>query len=121
MPVTPEYRSETLSILNVVKPVTHRSMFGGVGLYCEGLFFALMAEDRLYFKVDGTNRADYEAEGMGPFHPFGDTGQAMQYYEVPPFVLDDPNELAAWMDKALHVAETKKAKAPSKPSKRARI
>jgi DNA transformation protein len=121
MPVTPEYRAETVSILNLVAPVTGRGMFGGVGLYCQGLFFALMAEDRLYFKVDSSNRGDYEAAGMEPFHPFGDSSQVMHYYEVPPFVLDNPDELAAWMDKALHVAETKKAKAPTKPSKKARV
>lgn len=112
MPVSKEYRAETLSILNLVAPVTDRSMFGGVGLYSEGLFFAIMANDRLYFKVDGSNRPDFEAAGMGPFVPYDNPEQAMQYYEVPQSVLDNPDELAAWMDKAVRVAELKKAKNP---------
>lgn len=110
MPVSPDYRTETLSILNLVGPITNRSMFGGVGLYREGLFFALMANDHLYFKVDDSNRPDFEAAGMGPFMPFGNSKEVMQYYEVPAFVLDNPDELAIWMDKAVCVAEMKKAK-----------
>jgi DNA transformation protein len=119
MPVSAEYRTETLSILNLVAPVTGRSMFGGVGLYSEGLIFALMAEDRLYFKVDDSNRPDFEAAGMEPFHPFGDAGQTMGYYEVPPFVLDSPDELSAWLDKSLRVAELKRARTPAPWKKRA--
>ena len=106
MPVTTEYRAETLSVLNLVAPVTGRSMFGGVGLYCEGLFFALMDDDRLFFKVDDSNRSDYVEAGMEPW-----SHGPLNYYEVPPLVLDNPDELAAWMDKAVRVAELKKAKA----------
>jgi DNA transformation protein len=93
-------------------------MFGGVGLYREGLFFAVMANDRLYFKVDSSNRGDFEAEGMGPFMPFDNPDQVMQYYEVPAFVLDNPDELAVWMDKAVRVAELKKAKSPTPKRRR---
>jgi TfoX/Sxy family transcriptional regulator of competence genes len=52
-------------------PVTAKKMFGGVGLYIDMVFFGLIADDVLYLKVDDSNRADYEAEGMKPFKPFG--------------------------------------------------
>ena len=42
-------------------------MFGGAGFYLEGLFFALIAEDVLYFEVDDGNRADFKAVERGPF------------------------------------------------------
>ncbi len=59
-------------------------MFGGTGRYLQGVFFALIASDMLYFKVDDSNRPDYEAAGMGPFKPFADRpAYTMQYYEVP--------------------------------------
>jgi DNA transformation protein and related proteins len=74
MPVTPEYREFVLEQLGRVAPVTSRAMFGGVGVYSGGLFFALMAGDTLYLKVDDSNRADFEAAGTGPFRPFGDDG-----------------------------------------------
>ncbi len=114
MPVTKEYRAETMQTLNQVTEVTDRAMFGGVGLYSEGLFFALMDNDKLYFKVDDSNRPDYEAAGTGPFYPFGEESMIMQYYEVPESVLDEPQILREWIDKAVAVARAKKQKGAKK-------
>jgi DNA transformation protein len=85
-------------------------MFGGAGLYFEGLFFAIVADDVLYFKVGDSNRADYEAAGMGPFQPFPDKNSVMQYYEVPIDVLENRDTLRDWAAKAVRVAERKAAK-----------
>ena len=90
-------------------------MFGGVGIYAGDLFFALMDDDLVYFKVDAQNRPAYEARGMGPFMPDGAGGEVMQYYQVPEDVLEDPEELAAWMDSAVEVARRKKAGRKKKP------
>jgi len=38
-----------LDTLGAVRPVTARRMFGGVGFYAEGLFFAIATDDLLYF------------------------------------------------------------------------
>ena len=109
MAISESYREFVLEQLGRVTPVTGRSMFGGVGIYAQGLFFALMAEDRLYFKVDDTTRPDFEQLGMEPFRPFGEDS-AMGYYEVPADVVEDSAQLAAWMRKAIEVAA--KAKRP---------
>jgi|SRR6516164_9745724 DNA transformation protein len=101
--------------LERVAPVTTKRMFGGVGIYAEGLFFALIAEDRLYFKVDDSTRPDYERLGMEPFRPFGEAS-AMGYYEVPVDVLEDVAQLEPWMRKAIAVA-TKAKRAKPKRSK----
>jgi len=87
-------------------PVTARKMFGGAGLYGRGRCFALINDDVLYFKVGDTNRADFTARGMGPFRPYGPDGEVMQYYEVPGDLLDDPDALHDWVEKALAVAAT---------------
>lgn len=90
-------------------------MFGGVGIYAGDLFFALLAEDRLYLKVDDSNRDDFAAEGMGPFAPFGHDGLVLQYYEVPLEVIESPVRLAKWAAKAILVAErARKSKATRK-------
>ena len=52
-------------------------MFGGVGIYAGELFFALIADDTVYFKVDQSNRPEFEARGMGPFRPYGEGGEVM--------------------------------------------
>ncbi len=82
MTVTPSYRSFVLEQLEQIFPITAKNMFGGVGLYAKEYFFALIADDRLYFKVDDSNRPDFEAAAMEPFRPYAD-GRSMQYYEVP--------------------------------------
>jgi DNA transformation protein len=87
-------------------------MFGGVGLYCRDLFFALIEDNTLYFKVDDSNRGDFIARGMGPFRPFPDKpGYAMGYYQVPADVIEEAEALAEWAARALEVA----AAAPRKP------
>jgi DNA transformation protein len=84
--------------------VRARSMFGGVGLYAGDLFFALMDDDVLYFKVDDTTRVRFEERGMGRFRPGGEGGEVMQYYEVPADVLEDAEALALWAADAVEVA-----------------
>ena len=104
MPITPSYRSFVIEQLEHVATITAKNMFGGVGLYADGYFFALIADDRLYFKVDDTNRLDFEAAAMEPFRPYDDE-RAMQYYEVPIEVLEDVDLLKVWADKAVAVAQ----------------
>ena len=82
-------------------------MFGGVGIYADQLFFALIADDTLYFKVDDSNRADFEKLGMRPFQPYGEAGEVMQYYQVPADLLEDLEALRPWAEKAIAVAAHK--------------
>ena len=116
MAVSVSFRTYLLEQLGQLRPVTSRPMFGGLCFFAEGRAFALVAEETLYFKVDASNRPDFVAAGMGPFLPFGDPDKPMGYYQLPEEVLEDPDELAVWMAKAIAVAATAKAKA--KPSSR---
>lgn len=105
MAVSASYKAFVLEQLSAVEPVTARAMFGGVGIYASGLFFALMDDDRLYFKVDDLSRKAYLDEGMGAFDPFKNGEQVMNgYYELPGEVLEDEDRLPDWMREALAVA-----------------
>ena len=98
-----------------VRALRDRSMFGGVGIYAGDLFFALLAEDRMYMKVDDSNRADFTAAGMEPFRPFPDHDFVMSYYEVPLEVIEHRDRLGEWAAKAIEVAKrTKKPKSATK-------
>lgn len=110
MPVSPSYKAFAVEQLSAVAPVTTRAMFGGVGIYSGGLFFALVDDDRLYFKVDGATRPRFVAAGMGAFDPFKDGKPMNGYYEVPGEVLEDEERLPAWMREAMAVA----ARAPKR-------
>ncbi len=118
MAVSVSFRTYLLEQMGQIRSVTSRPMFGGLCFFAEGRAFALVAGDVLYFKVDASNRGDFEAADMGPFLPFGDPDKPMQYYELPAEVLEEPDELAVWMAKAIAVAARAKVKAkPKAPSK----
>jgi DNA transformation protein len=109
MAVSASFRTFVVEQLSRAIPrIRARGMFGGVGIYASDLFFALIADDTLYFKVDDSNRPDFEARGMGPFLPYGDERDKMQYYEVPAELLDDPEALGPWAERAIAVAAKKK-------------
>ena len=113
MAISESYRDFVLEQLRRVLPVSARSMFGGVGIYAGKLFFALIAKDRLYFKVNDATRPEFERLGMEPFRPFGDDS-AMGYYELPADVLEDVNQLADWMKRSIDVAANAKRPIRSK-------
>lgn len=87
-----------------------RAMFGGWGIYVDDVFMGLIAYDALYFKVDDANRADYQAEGVGPFTYTGQSKPIeMSYWEVPSHVIDDAPRLHDWAAKALAAARRARA------------
>lgn len=108
MAVSAQFSAFVLDQLGEVRRVTSRRMFGGVGFYASGLFFALAHDETLYFKVDDSNRADFVRAGMKPFQPFGADSKPMNYYEVPARVLEDTEELRIWMQRAIDVAVRRK-------------
>lgn len=111
MSVTNGFRAFVLEQLQRTVPdVRARSMFGGVGIYAGDLFFGLMDDDTLYFKVDDSNRGRFEERDMGPFRPYGEGGEVMQYYEVPADVLEDVEALASWVEASVAVARQAKRK-----------
>ena len=91
-------------------PVTVRSMFGGAGIFLDGVMFALIADDVLYFKADDRTRERYDAEGLGAFaYNKGGRILRMSYYEVPDRIYDDPAEMADWARDAHGAAMKAKA------------
>jgi DNA transformation protein len=85
-------------------------MFGGVGLYCDDVFFAVIDNDTLFFKVDEATRPAYERLKMPPFAPIPGQAPMRGYYQVPPSVLEDADELGAWAKQAIQVGATARPK-----------
>ena len=102
--VSAAFKSFVLDQLADVGDVTPRSMFGGVGLYHRGVFFGILARDRLYLKVGDSNRADYKRARMKAFRPYPNRSGTMKYYAVPLEILESPTDLALWAGKAIAVA-----------------
>jgi DNA transformation protein and related proteins len=105
MPVSSDYLNYVLEQLVGLGGVSARRMFGGVGLYCEELFFGLIDNDTLYLRVNDDNRADYTVRGMGPFRPYADRPElSMTYFEIPADVLEDPPQLVSWARRSVAAA-----------------
>jgi DNA transformation protein len=102
--VSEAFKTFVIDQLDDLDDVVSRAMFGGVGLYQRGVFFGIIARDRLYLKVDDVNRPDYERRGSRPFKPYPDRAGTMQYYEVPVEILESGLELTVWARKAVAAA-----------------
>lgn len=116
MPKPKREPPEPLRRLARVLPVEWRSMFGGIGIYSEGIFFALISsEGPLYFRVDDSNRPDFEKAGSEPFRPYSRVKSrdrarvTMPYWRVPEKVLEKPATLRKWAEKALEAAKAARA------------
>ncbi len=97
MAVSAEYRAYIEEQLEPLGAVTSRRMFGGLGLFRHGLMFALVADEVVYFKVDGENRRAFEAAGGSPFtYARGSRPSRMSYFTLPDEELEDPERLLAW-------------------------
>jgi len=107
VPVSPGYRDYVLEQLGQARlEVSSRRMFGGVGLYSDGLFFGLISDDVAYLKVDDATRPAFIAAGSQQFDPrMGDDKQRnFGFYAAPDAVLEDPDELAIWVRRSIAVA-----------------
>lgn len=110
-----------VDLFEPVGGVTFRRMFGGVGIFRQGLMFALVADDALYLKADETTSIAFKAEGCGPFVYDGkDRPVVMQYWRLPERLYDEPDEFRQWALDAFSVAErARKQKPKSKRKSRA--
>ncbi len=84
-------------------PIQTKRMFGGVGLFKEGLMFGKIGNDILWFKVDEYNQHDYEQEGMTPFYS-EKKGKGMPYWRVPVAVIEDKVLLSQWANNSYAAA-----------------
>lgn len=82
-------------LLEGVPGITSRAMFGGWGIYKDQVIFAIIIEGELYFKVDDSNRAEFERLGSHPFTYAKKDGKqvTMSYWLVPETVLEDREKL----------------------------
>jgi len=102
------FREFVLDQLSALPDVRAKAMFGAHGLYAGEHFFGILDEGRLFFKTDAQSQADYLARGMGPFtYEMKGKTMTMAYHEVPPDVLEQPQELTRWARRAIQVAATK--------------
>jgi DNA transformation protein len=88
-------------------PVQIRRMFGGAGIYADGVMFALVSDQQIFLKTDASTTPQFTAERCSPFQ-YGTrngTRALRSYLRLPDRLYDDPAELARWARQALAVAK----------------
>ncbi len=97
-------------------PVQAKAMFGGFGIYLDGLMFALIIEEQLYFKADDQSVALFTDRGLEPFRYETKKGtkSSLSYYQAPPEVYDEADEMAKWARLGYDCAVRQQAKPASK-------
>jgi DNA transformation protein len=99
--------------------VSLKRMFGGLGIFREGLMFALVADDVLYFKTDDATRPGFDAEGCGPFiYQTKDGPRSTSYWRAPERLFDEPDDFREWAMTAFAVAERFNSDKPKKKTPR---
>jgi DNA transformation protein and related proteins len=86
--------------------VSVRRMFGKSGVFCDGLMFAMVTDDTLYFRVDDQNRAAFKEAGTFPPLNYAKKGRTidLSFWRAPERLWDEPDELVAWARAALAAA-----------------
>lgn len=101
-------------------PVVVRPMFGGAGIYADGIFFALVDDGVIYLKADEETRLRFVDEGCEPFVYEAKAREvALSYWRMPTRLYDEPDELAEWARQALAVARRAAAGKASKKGRKA--
>jgi DNA transformation protein and related proteins len=100
--VDPEYIGELFSSFG---PVSVRRMFGGAGVFADGLMIALISDGDIFLKADSETSPLFERERMQPFTYGAKRSRVtMSFWRMPDRLLDDQDELAEWAKAALGAA-----------------
>ncbi|NRB10608.1 MAG: TfoX/Sxy family protein [Rickettsiaceae bacterium] len=113
------YAEYVVQLLSPFGEITAKFMFGGYGIYKNGLIIGIIAEDELYFKVDDSNKANYEKLDSTPF-VFEGKGKKMQmsYWKVPPEILENEEILPKYLQDSYDVSINSKIKIKKRKKKK---
>ena len=105
MPKTDFHDYVVMDLMDQIDGIKSRAMFGGWGLYKNDVIFGIISDDEVYFKVNESNRKDYEEKASEPFSykAKGNKRISLSYWRVPAEVLEDRENLEEWVDRSCQV------------------
>ena len=82
-------------------------MFGGLALLSHGSAFAKIKHDKVQLKVDESNLADFQEQGMTQYTYGKDNSRKLNFHETPIEIIEDRDKLKDWVKKSIEVAMKK--------------
>ncbi len=119
-----QHPDELKELFSAFGPISVRRMFGGAGIFADGIMFALVSDGEIFIKADQETIPALESDGSRPF-TYGVKGRrvVLSYWRLPDRLLDDPEELARFARAALgaaHKAAARKMRTLKRPATRPR-
>jgi DNA transformation protein and related proteins len=126
MPISKDFADYCCELLSGVGSPVAKRMFGGWGIYVDGVTIAVIADltklggsnQKLYLKVDELTRKQFEASGGKRFEMESKDGKpmGMNYYTTPDETMESPDAMIPWARMALSCALEAKTKVKPKVS-----
>ncbi|APG84547.1 TfoX/Sxy family protein [Sinorhizobium americanum] len=86
-------------------PISIRRMFGGKGIYCDGVILAVEVDGEILLKGDAETALQLEEAGARQWAYDGKGKPVkMPYWSIPDSAYDDPDEMARWVKLAYSAA-----------------
>ena len=119
MPEPSPFVERVVTLLTPMGPVRAKSMFGGWGVFLEGVMFALIAGDALFFRVDDETKHSFLEADSEPF-VYEARGKTMEmaYWLAPAGSLENSEALLPWAELGLAAAKRVRANRPKKKPKK---
>jgi len=103
---TPDFVAHILELMRPAGRASARAMFGGHGLYVDGLIVAIVVEDVLYLKTDDATRPAFAGRDLAPFSYTTKDGRvsSMSYHRAPDEAVEGPEAMREWLRPAIGAA-----------------
>lgn len=100
-----EFVDYVVELLGPFGTVEARRMFSGHGIFLDGLMFAIVADEALWFKADEINELEFQETGSDRFSYIrGGRAATMSFYRAPPAALESPADALPWARSAYAAA-----------------
>jgi DNA transformation protein len=94
-----------VDLMQSIGPVQSKRMFGGYGLFLEGLMFGLIVDNTLYLKADKDSEQEFKGKGLEAFtYQKKDKAVSLSYFQAPEEALENYEEMNSWANKAYAAA-----------------
>jgi DNA transformation protein len=105
MSAAQDFATHIVDLLEPFGPCESKRMFGGFGVFHQGLMFGLIADGSLYLKADDATRPLFEVEDSEAFSYYKqDKKYQLSYYLAPDPFFEDPEASLYWAGLAFDAA-----------------
>lgn len=104
MALNEDFKNFVLDQLQGLGDFETKRMFGGVALLLQGTAFAKIKHDKVWLKVNDSNRSDFDNLGMKQYTYGKDNSRKLNFYETPVEIIEDRDKLKDWAKKSVEIA-----------------